>query len=202
MKFIQKGNEPEAWKIYRNTEGVPFSAISELKHALLAEQGYLCCYCMSRINFNTMKVEHWKPRRYSDLVFDYKNLLAACKGNFCDDKHCDTLKDDDEISIDPTSKTHNVETFIKYKWSDGSITYPDAYQHDIEDVLNLNNPVLKSNRKEVIVGLTQVLSSKKFTKTECQKQLRKFQEPDKSGKYHHYCMVAVRFLEKRIRSIS
>ena len=199
MKFIQKGKEPEAWKKYRLTEGVTFTAIPELKNALLAEQGHLCCYCMSRINFETMKVEHWKPRRNRGFIFAYNNLLAACEGNFCTDKHCDTLKDDYEISINPISTTNNVEDIISYKWSDGSLDSAPEYKQDIETFLNLNNSVLKRNRLSVLNAVIQVLKLKKYSKSECQKQLEKFQKRDKSGKFQPYCLVAIRFLEKKLK---
>jgi uncharacterized protein (TIGR02646 family) len=77
MKFIQKRKEPIAWKAYRDTEGVTFRAIDELQIALLEEQGYLCCYCLSRITQKTMKVEHWQARsKYPALILAYTNLLA------------------------------------------------------------------------------------------------------------------------------
>ena len=199
MKFIQKGKEPEAWKTYRLTEGVVFAAIPELKNALLAEQGYLCCYCMQRINFDTMKVEHWRPRRYKDFIFAYNKLMAACEGNFCTDKHCDTLKDDDEISINPTYAINNVENIISYKWSDGSLEYLQQYEEDVITFLNLNNTVLKRNRLSVLNAVIQVLKLKNYSKSECQKQLDKFQKRDKTGKFQPYCMVAVRFLEKKLK---
>lgn len=199
MKFILKGKEPEAWKTYRNTEGVIFSAITELKIALLEQQGYICCYCMSRINFESMKVEHWKPRKYKALIFHFDNLLAACKGDFCTEKHCDTRKDDIEILINPSDKANNIESLISYKWSDGSLKYSPHYKKDIEDVLNLNNPILKNNRKKVMEAVSQVLMLKKYSESEHQKQLKKFKEVDKHGKFQPYCMVAVRFLEKKIR---
>lgn len=117
MKLIIKGTEPLAWKIYCTTPGVAFSATPELKEALLQEQGHLCCYCLSRIDETKMKVEHWKPRKYKDFVFKYSNLMAACEGSFCGEHHCDTLKEDTEIQINPTDRKNNVESIIKYRWS-------------------------------------------------------------------------------------
>ena len=124
MKFIVKNNEPLAWRNYRNTEGVAFTAIKELKDALLEEQGHLCCYCLSRISFEKMKTEHWSPRTNTNLVFNYNNLLAACTGNFCTGNHCDTLKADTPIAINPTDRLNNVENIISYSSSDGSLNYP------------------------------------------------------------------------------
>ena len=83
MKFIVKGNEPAAWKSYRETSGVDFDAIPELKEALLNEQGYICCYCMNGIKEDNMKVEHYKPRSiYPALKMDYTNLLLLAEEIF------------------------------------------------------------------------------------------------------------------------
>ena len=199
MKFILKESEPIAWKNFRNTEGVEFRAIKELKNALLNEQGHLCCYCMSRIYFESMKAEHWSPRSNIQLVFDYNNLLAACTGNFCTGNHCDTLKADIVISIKPTDKLNNVENIISYSFSDGSLKYPPQYKSDIEEALNLNNPVLKRNRLEVVKTVHQILLSRKYSKSECQKQLEKFKNRNKEGHFSPYCTVAIKFLEKKLR---
>lgn len=207
MKLIIKGKEPDTWKAYYNTEGVTKyeSPTTDLKNALLRDQGHICCYCMSRISFENMVVEHFKPREHykpKEYQFGYGNLFASCKGNFHSDKHCDNRKKSLEITTNPTDIKNNCENIISYKWSDGSLTYPPQYEYDIVDVLNLNNPVLNSNRKEVLVAVTQVLKLKKYTKTECQRQLSKFRDLDKDGKYQPYCMIAIRFLEKKIRAFS
>jgi uncharacterized protein (TIGR02646 family) len=207
MKLIIKGNEPDAWKAYYNTEGVTkyTSPNSELKHALLKDQGYICCYCMSRISFDKMVVEHFKSRdnhKEKRFQFGFDNLLASCTGNFHTDKHCDCRKKSEELTINPTDIKNNCESIIGYKWSDGGLTYPPQYKNDIEEILNLNNPVLKRNRKEVLEAITSVLSLKKFSKSECQKQLKKFKEPNNEGKLQPYCIVGIRFLEKKLRQMA
>jgi len=56
----------------------------QLRRALLAEQGYLCCYCNQRIeDDHTTPIEHFRPKGmdlYRHQVFDYQNLLACCDG--------------------------------------------------------------------------------------------------------------------------
>ncbi|MCF2598074.1 hypothetical protein I6E10_04830 [Phocaeicola barnesiae] len=49
MRKIQKQPEPREWTEYRLTPGAHYEASSELRQALLEEQGYLCAYCMRRI---------------------------------------------------------------------------------------------------------------------------------------------------------
>ncbi len=200
MKFITKGTEPVEWKAYKTTEGVEFRAIDELQNALLQEQGYLCCYCMSRISKEKMKVEHWKPRRYTASIFDFDNLFAACEGNFCTDKHCDTKKDYHEITIHPADTKNNCENIIDYGLASGKLTYPEAYKADIETLLNLNNKVLISNRLAVLGAVQKVLTAKKYKKTEIQKLILKFSTKDKSGKFQAYCQIVLKLLHKKLKS--
>ena len=201
MKLIQKGTEPAEWKIYRTTPGVDFSAIPELKEALLQEQGNLCCYCLSKISKDKMKVEHWKPRKtYPDLILDYSNLMAACEGNFFGEQHCDTLKGPDELVINPTDKKNNVESLHHYSWSTGAIEVDQPYQKDVYETLNLNHPILRENRKEALNALLQVLANnKKYTETEFNKHLTTFKERKTDGSFHPHCMILIKLLEKKLR---
>lgn len=201
MKFIKKGIEPQAWRDYRTTEGVSFSAIKELKEALLEEQGHICCYCMSRISSDKMKVEHWKPRTYKEYILDYNNLLAACTGDSCSDFHCDTRKEDDEITLNPTDAKQKINEIITYQWSDGALVFPSHFEKDIERILNLNDSVLRANRLAALKAVKNVLLQKKYTKAEVEKQLQKFKNVDKGGKFQPYCMIVVRFLEKKLRQM-
>ena len=115
MKFIHKGKEPKEWTAYRNTPGVAFSAEPELKKALLEEQGYICCYCMCRINDGDMKVEHYVPRIEASRIFDYNNLFAACEGKCASDGNCDTRKRNNTITIHPSDLKNHCEKIIHYQ---------------------------------------------------------------------------------------
>ena len=200
MKLIIKGTEPLAWKIYCTTPGVAFSAIPELKEALLQEQGHLCCYCLSRIDETKMKVEHWKPRKtYPELILDYSNLMAACEGNFCGEQHCDTLKGHSELVINPTDKKNNVESIIKYRWSTAAIEVNPVYQKDVYEIINLNHPILRANRKKALVALEAFIKKGKHTEAEYTRLLEKFRNRDASGKFNPHCMILIKFLEKKLR---
>ena len=104
MILIEKGSEPHEWTKYKLTQGAEFRAIPELKDSLLKEQGYLCAYCMARIDKDHMKVEHFKPQSlYPQDILAYGNLLACCLGKTQDESHCDTSKGNAEISLSPLS---------------------------------------------------------------------------------------------------
>ncbi len=217
MKFIQKGTEPPEWKEHRTTPGAGFDAIPKLKDALLKEQGYICCYCMSKIKRaltleeqheradytdrelkNDMKVEHLKPRRHREKLLDYSNLMAACKGNFLGISHCDTLKGEEELILNPMDRRLNVESIIKYK-SSGEIDVDPAYERDVYQLLNLNHPILRENRKEVLETVIQELKKEGFAKAAILRMHQKYLDRDKAGKFHPYCMFIVKFLEKKLR---
>jgi uncharacterized protein (TIGR02646 family) len=200
MKFITKGGEPAAWKAYRETPGVDFDAIPELKEALLTEQGYICCYCMNGIKEDNMKVEHYKPRSiYPALKMDYVNLFAVCKGDFCVDKHCDTKKKNTELIIHPANPKNNCEGIIGYS-SNGLLTYPVQYRVDIEETLNLNNSVLVSNRKEALFGAATALKKLGYKKVIIQKQIDKYRNRNSNGKFQPYCNAILWLLNKKLNA--
>src|SRR5271154_1540480 len=68
MKLIKKGKEPPGLREYRSDPFATYEGYSgkdELREALAREQGFLCCYCMSRISANErdMKIEHRVAQR-------------------------------------------------------------------------------------------------------------------------------------------
>jgi uncharacterized protein (TIGR02646 family) len=94
--------------------------------SLVAEQGYLCAYCMRRIE-KAEKIEHWTAQK--DLkdkpneTLNYDILLAVCsgetdvQGGIKPIRHCDTKRsefegDNAELTINPT-KAYLMQ-FIKY----------------------------------------------------------------------------------------
>lgn len=87
MRTIHKLKEPKSLEEHRckfNADygNLPSLAMKELKRNLLKEQGHLCCYCMSGISAENMRVEHCKPqKKYDENELSYSNLLGACHGN-------------------------------------------------------------------------------------------------------------------------
>lgn len=206
MKFIHKGKEPKEWTAYKKTPGVAFSAEPELKKALLLEQGYICCYCMCRINYGDMKVEHYVPRNDTSKIFDYDNLFAACEGKCASDENCDTRKKNTPITIHPADPRNNCETIVHYQSKDAAITCIEPYYSDIQYTLNLNDTRIRRNRMSVLVGALQGLNSKhgrgvKWTKPNLQLVLNNYRDKDAQGKFKPYCQIVVYYLNKKILSI-
>lgn len=50
-----------------------------IRNALMEEQGYICCYCESRVTGDNSHVEHFRPKsKYPSLELDYRNLHCSC----------------------------------------------------------------------------------------------------------------------------
>jgi len=202
MKWIKKSNEPNGLKEYRNSGGEwdDFSlerGKAELKERLLTEQKSLCAYCMGAIKFDNMKVEHWHPRaNYPKKKLEYTNLLAVCQGCYGSgteqQQHCDTSKGDRPISINPQNRTHIKA--VSYKNNGQICSTINEHQNDIDNVLNLNIRPLVKNRKSLLDTLRISLNRKyRKRKANYQKELKKWESCDKP-----YCMVAIRYFEKKI----
>jgi uncharacterized protein (TIGR02646 family) len=208
MKRIIKGTEPLCLLQYRQTEGANYEGYhpkEPLKRALLAEQGYICCYCMRRISEATMEIEHWKPEsKYPELQINYKNLLASCSGNRGtrrSNQHCNPRKGDVEITINPAD-SKNCEIYIKYS-STGKISSDNAtIDYELNEVLNLNFQTLKENRKTeldtVINALNKKFPNKTWNKEEIKKKIDEFNCRDVEGKYKPYCQYIISYLSKRL----
>ena len=206
MILIEKGSEPNAWIRYRLTQGTEFRAIPELKDSLLKEQGYLCAYCMARIDQDHMKVEHFKPQSlYPQDIFAYGNLLACCLGKTQEKSHCDTFKRNSEISLSPLSRSC-VDT-LSYESRTGAIkSSNEDYKHDL-DTLNLNAHIIKQNRRDVLRGVITALQKKaqrglEFNSSTISHQLNIWISVDEEGKRRPYCGIVIYFLEKKLKKTS
>ena len=196
----------------------------KLKESLLKEQYYLCAYCMSRINEDSMKIEHWFPqspntngrdlssedkereRRYS---IDYKNMLAICRGNEGNQpsqQHCDTRKGNKTLLYNPSNPNDYNKLKILYLRT-GKIESKDKKFNeqlgDIgkgnEGVLNLNCEKLMSDRANVIRMIFESLDKlkNKASARKIDTIIKKWSLPDKDGKLPEYAGVAIYFLTKR-----
>lgn len=210
MRAITKGSEPESLTVHRKTCHCDYSNYAYkdgLRHALVSEQRGLCCYCMGRVRPNTMKIEHWRCQsRYPNEQLSYSNLLAACLGGAGKPRchqHCDTSKGDCDLKWNPADPDHHIEARLRYEL-DGSIGSDDAeFNAQLTEVLNLNLPLLKNQRKAVLDAILTWWKQQK-------KKLRgpvpraKFeQERDQrtsgTGVLEPYCQVAVWWLEQRLK---
>ncbi len=106
MKCIVKQEEPAAfaeWKALKNDEWSPtYGKLSGdvkniVKMALMAEQGYICCYCERRLTDNDSHIEHFRPQHDESVdSLDFSNMLCSCQNQLKkgEPRHCGNLKDD------------------------------------------------------------------------------------------------------------
>ena len=209
MKKIIKQSEPRSLVEHRpqaNANYDNYPDKDKLRESLLKEQGYICCYCMSRIKLDEMKIEHWQPQtKYTSRQLDYRNLLGACMGNQGarpQNQHCDTRKGDAEIIINPIEGDKNCENLVKYR-PDGKIYSDDvSINHDLNETLNLNLGFLKKNRSDalfiVVRKLDEKFSNKTWAKITMQKEIDKLNTKDENGFYDAYCQFIVSYLKSKL----
>lgn len=159
MREIRKGREPRSLTRHRKTAHADYDnypAKDELRASLVAEQGGICCYCMQRIRRTPgeMKIEHWHCQSlFPAEQLRYGNLLGACGGNEgepWEEQHCDTRKGDMPLKRNPADRRYRIENYIRFL-GNGRVESPDAdFDTEINEVLNLNHPLLVNNRKAAL----------------------------------------------------
>lgn len=214
MRKIFKGEEPAEWIEHRCTPGADYEAIEPLRQALLADQGYICAYCMRRIPAHdkvggcfvpeTTRIEHIKSRElYPDLKLDYSNMVICCPGCIAGSydemsTHCDRSKGNKDITLDLFSD--GLFETISYT-SDGSLKSSNLkYQKEIDDVLHLNNKLLKNNRATVKNAIIQKINSAgTWTKSNLEKLIREWDSKDSYGAFKPYNGIVLYYLRKKLR---
>jgi uncharacterized protein (TIGR02646 family) len=221
MKQIVKIQQPDSLvehmaQAHAYYSNLPTPAKSELRTNLASEQGYICCYCMKRLAEATeehIKIEHFKDQdHYPDLQLRYSNLFGACLGNEGLPSHlqtCDTRKGNRDLIINPTSTAPNCNELFKYN-AEGeisSINDNEDVNRAINEVLNLNMQTLKEGRSEVYLEVQEkVRADSRRLKTGPLKlnyleKERDFWLSRSKGQFKPFCMVAVYYLNKKIRQV-
>ncbi|MBL7816698.1 MAG: TIGR02646 family protein [Saprospiraceae bacterium] len=223
MKWINKNreNQPASLKRHLTTPHHNYDNYKEkdeLRDALLKEQGFICCYCMQRIqeaNKNKMEIEHFRPQSIydgtngkPDLTLDYTNLLASCKGNEGSLKHlqhCDEHKGNDEVEINPMNK--DLMGKIRFNAA-GRIFVSETNEldkrlnHDLNHTLNLNIQTLVTERKKIWQTLEQRMrkefGTKNPSKSFINQKIKEWSAQDE-GKFKTMCQVAIYYLEKKLK---
>lgn len=224
MKKIVKNKEPNTLTNYRasiardkrkddtiyedfrdkDKDGCEKNKKGNLRKALLEEQGYICCYCMTRISCYNSKIEHFKPQsKYRKEQIKYTNLFISCHGNTKDYEHCDTKKANRLLKKIDLLK--NIEKDIKYK-NDGTILSDNnEIDTEINDILNLNNKILTNNRMQAYSNLIENMkasgTSGKWSRSFIEDYINKYKHTNKHGKYSPYCSMLQFFLEKKLKRL-
>lgn len=210
LHAINKQQQPNSLTWYKNDINASYNNLTsavkdEIRDALLAEQGYVCAYCMKRIKAEAMKIEHWACRHNNpEQQLDYSNLLACCEGNEgqTPDKHtCDTKKGSLRLKYSPANPAHNINARISYQ-KNGRISSNEAdFDQQINDVLNLNEPRLVSNRRAALNAVQQQLAKKRGTRNKASIQAllqNILTAPQRNDKNLDYFGVMVGYLRTKL----
>jgi len=192
-----------------------------VQKSLAAEQGFICCYCMSEIKIDEnsetserIQIEHFMPKSvYNgnngtvDLRIEYSNFLGGCLNN----KTCGSAKKDYEfqyITNPKTTKNFNLQ--IKYIENTGKIkSLNEDINFELNDKLNLNDDSLREKRKSCLNAiykrLKEISKSEDWQKDkdailEVNKIINSYSKKDKNGKYKPHFDFIITILKSKFKS--
>ena len=226
MRKITKNAEPKAWTQYRLTSGAVFKPIPALVNSLLDEQGYICAYCERRIpckdavegtpGAEDHRIEHLRTQSTSKKTgintdLDYSNMVICCPGNIARDGaqnyHCDKRKGDVDLRISPLDGT--MMSSIQFT-SSGLIKSIDSQlDREINENLNLNQYLLRINRKATWLGIANGLKAKGWNIGNIRHLIDVWESKHKEIVYGHavfaykpYCSMVLYMLNKKLRMLN
>ncbi len=214
MRFIPKNPEPVSftrWKQMANEDWQPNyddnfqnPEKTDVRNALLREQGYICCYCCQRIDTTNTRIEHLKPReRYPEAQLDYENLLASCPGyfinedaeqttqEFCDHRKSNWYDPDLMVSpLDPHCGGYFRYTAIGEILPSNDPDWQPAAKTTIEK-LGLNHSKLDRRREKAIAGLGIADLTLNLSADEIRQLIDGLNQPDSSGELTPFCPALI-----------
>jgi len=215
MILIRKGSCPKSWRTFARTPGAAFTSApkDDLRASLIREQGFICAYCMRRIELGVdvngasrTRIEHIKVETKSlneghpEETLDYSNMVLCCSGESSGQRHCDLNRRDRDLRLSPLAIT-DMEN-IRYSSKDGTIKSNDSMADcDLNEVLNLNNPVLKANRSAVLGEIIRQMNAAKWARSKMVAALAEYENFDQESRKHPFCGIAVWFLKKRLQRL-
>lgn len=231
MRSIHKGTAPDdirsraqAWR--REYERAP-AVLTNTGHArnrfdehdkkasraaLCLEQSGLCAFCLGRIRPEApvtdsagMRLAHVIPLQVEPRrIFDWDNLLGACRGGTGTALHCDVLQGNRSLFINP-ALVAGLARHIRYN-DRGALRYvgpplcgrtPEQIQREFDDVLGLNIERLRSNRAAILATARREMERLGWTRGNLEREIRRWSAPGPDGYVPYFC-VAVFYLEKKL----
>ena len=175
MKRIRKGAEPTEFSLWKEQDKmadrprwnrVP-AAIKEAVHeSLRREQGFICCYCESRIAMGDSHIEHFRPKtEFPDRQLDYENLHCSCQQDLSpgEPRHCGHGKGswfDENLLLSP----READCGDRFRFTANGAVFPrstnDAAAETTIKRLGLDLPKLRALRAAAIDALHTLSSDK------------------------------------------
>jgi uncharacterized protein (TIGR02646 family) len=212
MVHIKKGTEPRVLTKFREStpdasyDGLPSDVKDEIRNALLNEQGAICAYCMTSINFDTVKIEHFiaqEADKTKDLA--YSNMLGVCPGGKNPNEKtarksltCDAHRENAPLTINPLNKAI-IDTLY---YIDGCIESSDSkLNREIDEILNLNVSFLVNNRKSALAAYKKHLH-KKLSGDWRASVFRYIEKLERAETKMPYCGIILWYLYKKAKKSS
>lgn len=205
MKYVCKQAPPESfelWKARANEDWQPtYTDLrnpekAELQEHLLAEQGWVCCYCGRRVTEEDSHIEHFRPQeRYGDQALRYENLLASCirATNPGSPLHCGHAKEnqfDEQRMLSPLQ--NDCEMRFSYAL-DGQVIPADDRAAYTRDLLKLDIAFLCNRRQELLRRVFDEAFLESVDDGELERLQEAFQRRDEDGKLPDFGHVVARF---------
>lgn len=185
----------------------------DIRECLCSEQGYICGYCMSRIepDADSMQIAHIVSQATSRAAekkqgitkyrkeCQYKNMLGSCS-SACS---CNQAQKDHDLKFSPTDLTHPIQRLICFD-QDGTISSADTeFDNELNQWLKLNSEEMffKQNRAAIYHAVVKELrrvSSFDEKKSKAKRLLNLWKSRNNNGKLQEYCGVAIWLLEKKL----
>ncbi len=218
MRYIRKGEEPESLTQYKKESNAYYDGYADkddIRRNLMEDQGYLCGYCMRRLNdISDVKIEHIVPQSTlkddEKKALDYRIMVGVCYGNEKKGRRkecltCDAHRGSKDLYVDPFDE-NNINQ-IEYD-SEGYITSQnEEIKKSLQETLNLNydgpDAYLVQNRKEVLKKCKDKLRTMQkeglWKRQNLERILKFYQEKDEEGKYIPYSGIAIWYITKRLK---
>jgi uncharacterized protein (TIGR02646 family) len=192
-----------------STGGKRLHSKEELKEDLIAEQGFICCYCNREITINDATIEHFKEKgksEYFHLTFDYDNLLLSCDGFQSKPKRknvsCNTKRpQNSDLPLSPLQ--NNIEEHFDFTPEGEILGSNEAAKQminllglDIYDLEILRETYIKSAIYEISFDENKVLISKQ----EALKEKKRLQQLE-TKRFEPFCTAIIKVLDNEIINI-
>lgn len=179
---------------------MPFLFKDALRKALLSEQGWLCCYCMRRVDEKGCRIEHHASQRdHPDLQLAYRNLFAACSGDLGGEPHCDVSKGSTPIEVDPLA--------VQAEWfsygTDGRMATVRAELAADLLTLGLNTRGLVAARRRALHQFLRTVAGRgkggrDWSKKRLEKALARVLAPQSDGRLTPFCEALAYWVRRRV----
>ena len=168
MKRIAKKGEPVKFSIWKERDRmahrprwnrVPAPIRKSIHESLMREQGFICCYCESRIRMEDSHIEHFRPKKgFPDRQLDYGNLHCSCQRDLSpgEPRHCGLRKGswfDENLLLSPLE----ADCEDRFRFTANGDVFPrsigDAAAKITIEKLGLDLPKLRALRAAAIDAL-------------------------------------------------